>query len=109
MKNVEIVGKVVRTKDYIYIVDKNEDTLMSIAYINFGFEPEDGSEIKFTIDVEEEKEETVPVTLSTIKRKCGWNRYCDVTGGNHYMLNEHSVEDTEIFQVKVSHANELGL
>src|SRR5574343_1092677 len=55
------------------------------------------------------EEETIPVTLFTIKKVCGWSEYCDVTGGNRYMLNEHSVPNSEIFHVKLSHAKKLGL
>ena len=55
------------------------------------------------------EEDTVPITLGQIKRKCGWSSYCDVTGGNHYMLNEWNPSDREIFDVKVSHAKKLKL
>ena len=55
---------------------------------------------------EEEKE--IPITLGMIRASCGWSRYCDVTGGNHYMLNEWSVNDNEIFRTKESHARKLG-
>ena len=57
----------------------------------------------------EEIQKTIPVTLATIKATCGWSEYCDVTGSNHYMLNEFSVDDTEIFYVKESHAKQLNL
>ena len=57
--------------------------------------------------IPEEKE--IPITLGHIKASCGWSRYCDITGKNHYMLNEWSVEDTEIFRTKESHAKELNL
>lgn len=53
--------------------------------------------------------ETVPITLGQIKAYCGWSRFCDITGGNHYMLNEWTVSDREIFDVKKSHAEELRL
>ena len=56
----------------------------------------------------EVEEETIPITLGLIKNTCGWSEYCDVTGGNHYMLKEWNVEDTEIFHVKKSHAKQLG-
>lgn len=56
-----------------------------------------------------EKEDTVPITLGLIKASCGWSKYCDVTGSNHYMLNEWDVSDKEIFDVKVSHAKKLRL
>jgi hypothetical protein len=55
---------------------------------------------------EEEKE--IPITLGMIRASCGWSRYCDVTGGNHYMLKEWSVDDNEIFRTKESHARKLG-
>ncbi len=57
----------------------------------------------------ESKEEEVPVTLATIKNTCGWKKYCDITGANHYMLNEWDVSDREILNVKLSHAKLLGL
>jgi len=58
----------------------------------------------------QEKEETVPVTFYAIKTKCGWSEYCDVTGGNHYAINEgYNPNDRCIFDVKISHARELGL
>ena len=65
--------------------------------------------IQDNFSAKEIKEETIPVTLFTIKNGCGWSEYCDVTGGNHYMLKEHSVPDSEIFNVKLSHAKKLGL
>lgn len=55
------------------------------------------------------EEETVPITLGHIKRTCGWSKFCDVTGGNHYMLKEWSVSDREVFDVKISHAKQLNL
>lgn len=54
-------------------------------------------------------EKTLPITLGMIKATCGWSKFCDVTDSNHYMLNEFSVSDNEIFHVKYSHAKELGL
>ena len=55
------------------------------------------------------EEETVPITLAQIKRTCGWSEFCDVTGSNHYMLKEWTVDDRTIFDVKISQAKELGL
>lgn len=54
-------------------------------------------------------EETIPITLGLIRNKCGWSDFCDVTGANHYMLNEFTVSDREIFDVKISHAKILNL
>ena len=63
----------------------------------------------FHKEKEEEEEERIPITLASIKAICGWSKYCDITGGNHWMMNEFSVEDSEIFYVKKSHAKELNL
>jgi hypothetical protein len=54
-------------------------------------------------------EKTVPITYGMIKNSCGWSRYCDVAGGNHYAVKEYGIGDREIFDVKISHAKELGL
>ena len=53
--------------------------------------------------------ETVPITYGQIKRTIGWSRFCDVTGGNHYAINEWGdYPDREIFDVEVEHAKILG-
>jgi hypothetical protein len=57
-----------------------------------------------------EDEETVPITFFQIMNGPGWSSYCDVTGGNHYAINEgYSPSDREIFDVKRKHARQLGL
>lgn len=53
-------------------------------------------------------EQTIPITLGFIKRKCGWSEYCEVTGANEWMLREWSVQDNVIFNVKITHAEKLG-
>ena len=55
------------------------------------------------------EEKTIPVTLGFIRATCGWSKYCDITEGNHYMLNEWSVEDTEVFHITRSQAQTLGI
>ena len=57
----------------------------------------------------EEKEEDLPFMLWFIKEKCGWSRWCDVTGSNHYMLNEYTIDDTDVFYCTRSQAETLGL
>ena len=53
---------------------------------------------------------TIPITFGLIKAKCGWSEFCDVTGGNHYAINEGWEPcDREIIDVKIKHAKELGL
>jgi len=54
------------------------------------------------------EEKTVPITLGCIKITCGWEKFCDVTGGNHWMIAEWTVSDSEIFHVKISDAKKLG-
>lgn len=45
-------------------------------------------------------EKTIPVTYAHIKATCGWNEFCDVTGGNHYAINEFGdYEDRHIFNI----------
>jgi len=75
----------------------------------FSGEPDEEEWIEKYTKEPEEEEETVPITLGMIKLTCGWSEYCDVVkGANPYMLSEWSVDDTEIFNVKVSDAKELG-
>lgn len=59
--------------------------------------------------LEVKNEKKIPITLHTILNTCGWTEYCDVTGGNHYMLREWSVSESEVFWVRESHAKELRL
>lgn len=52
----------------------------------------DDSEIDETIEYYISKnspkvvEEKIPITYGTIKNTCGWSKWCDVVGGNHYMV-----------------------
>ncbi len=75
---------------------------------NYFDAPLDEDEYIYSLSKVMEEEKTIPVTLGLIKATCGWMKFCDVTGSNHYMLNEWSVEDTEVFKIKESHAKELG-
>jgi hypothetical protein len=65
--------------------------------------------VSVVLDEKKEEEKTVPITLAIIKAICGWSKFCDVTGGNHYALKEFGISDREIFDVKESHAKELNL
>lgn len=54
--------------------------------------------------------EIIPITFGLIKAKCGWSEFCDVTGGNHYAINEGwNPSDRDIIDVKMVHAKKLGL
>lgn len=59
---------------------------------------------------EPKEEKDVPVLFYTIKNKIGWGKWCDVTGGNHWALNEgYSPSDNEVFYCTQSQAEELGI
>lgn len=61
------------------------------------------------IDQEIRDRECVPITYFQIKEGPGWSRYCDVTGGNHYALNEgFEPKDSEVFRIQRKHARKLG-
>lgn len=84
---------------------------------NLDYENNDSEDLKDEInillnevnEIEDEFEKTIPITLGFIKHKCGWSKFSDVTGHNPYMLNDWCVNDNEIFDVKISHAEKLGL
>jgi hypothetical protein len=106
---MKIIGTTIYDVDRLSILDEEGKIIISLADYNFEA-PVNGSEITITIEIKEKiNEETIPVTLATIKRKCGWVKFCEVTGSNEWMLNEHLVDDDEIFHVKVSHAEKLNL
>jgi hypothetical protein len=62
-----------------------------------------------TIDVEpEEEEKEIPITYGLIKATCGWSKWCDVTNGNHYAINEFGdYEDREVFYITETQAKQL--
>lgn len=56
------------------------------------------------------EEKTIPVTFSTLQRKLGWEKFCDVTGTDYYCKNEgYEIKDSEIFQISKSIVDEYGL
>jgi hypothetical protein len=55
------------------------------------------------------KEETIPITVGIIRKKCGWKKFCNVTGVNDSKINEFSISDRVILDVKISHAKILKL
>lgn len=57
--------------------------------------------------LKEEKE--IPITYGLIKATCGWSRFCDITGGNHYAVNEFGdYEANEVFYITESQAKQLN-
>lgn len=61
-------------------------------------------------DSEPEEEKDIPVLFFTIKNDIGWSEWCDITGGNHYALNEgYSPSLNEVFYCTKSQAEQLGI
>ena len=58
---------------------------------------------------DEVEEVKLSFPLWLIREKCGWSKWCDVTGNNHYMLNEYSVHNDTTFYCTRSQAEKLGL
>lgn len=59
---------------------------------------------------EEVEEENIPITYGLIRNTFGWPKFCDVTGGNHYMVNEWGhPDDSTIYKITISQAKELGI
>lgn len=55
----------------------------------------------------EEKE--IPITYGLIKATCGWGKWCDVTGGNHYTINEFGDYPlNEVFYITETQAKQLN-
>lgn len=58
---------------------------------------------------EKVEEKEIPITYGFIKATCGWSRFCDVTGGNHYAINEWGdFQDREVFYITESQAKQLN-
>jgi hypothetical protein len=54
-----------------------------------------------------EKEEIINVPYFWIKNNIGWYKFCDITGGNHYAINEFG-EPTWDLEVSISDAKKMG-
>lgn len=66
--------------------------------------------LEVVLDKSEEREENeIPITYGLIKATCGWSKFCDVTGKNHYAINEWGhYPDNEIFRIPESQAKKLN-
>ncbi len=72
-------------------------------------------EVDFATDIEEDcdcynyynQESVYTIPLVVINKVCGWEKFCEVTGTNEWCINEGYECDS--FDVKESHAKELGL
>jgi len=96
-----------------------EDFCLNEHYYNCGVydylsEKDNGHEIQSMVECElekrKQKEEVEPFTFSFLKRKLGWNLFCELTGTNVYCINEGSeINDSEIFYLKKSDVEKYGL
>lgn len=103
-------NKIYTEEDLRKLVEKIDDSYREVTRDNSnGWEIlEDFLKNGFKDEVEEEKD--IPVTFFQIKNNIGWSEWCDVTGGNHYALNEgYSPSDSEIFYCTRSQAIKLGI
>lgn len=72
--------------------------------------PLDEDEYIESLNPQAKEEKNIPVTFFQIKNNIGWSEWCDVTGGNHYALNEgYSPSDSEVFYCTKSQAIKLGI
>lgn len=56
-----------------------------------------------------EPDPLMSVPLWLIKEKCGWGRWCEVVGGNEWMLNEYLVAPNQTFDATKSQLSKLGI
>lgn len=55
-----------------------------------------------------EPERLLSVPLWQIKLKCGWIRWCEVVGGDEWMLSEYPIDENDIFHATESQLYKLG-
>lgn len=79
------------------------------ANYNYFDAPFDEDEwVKSYTEPVEEEEEKITVTYSMIKKTCGWSKFCDVTDGNHWAINEFGdFDDNHTFEVTKTQFNKL--
>lgn len=76
-----------------------------------------GSFIKEDVDIfidnlteKEVEEEIIGFTYSFLRRKLGWEEFCDVTGVDYYArMNGYEIEDNELFKLTTSQAKKYDL
>lgn len=71
-------------------------------------EPFDENEYIESLNPKVEHEETIPITYGMIKATCGWGKFCDVTGYNHYAIKEFGhPDDSTTYEIKKSEYDKL--
>lgn len=75
---------------------------------NYFDAPLDENEYIESLNPKTEEEKEILITYGLIKATCGWSKFCDVTDGNHYAINEFGgYEDREVFYITESQAKQL--
>ena len=71
--------------------------------------PLDEDEYIESLKQKPEEGKTIPITYGLIKATCGWSKWCDVTRGNHYSINEWGhYPDNEVFYITETQAKQLN-
>lgn len=71
--------------------------------------PLDEDEYIESLKQEPQEEKTIPITYGLIKATCGWSKWCDITGGNHYAINEWGdYPANEVFYITEAQAKKLN-
>jgi len=79
--------------------------VVPIFYAQFGDAEESFQILEFELDslTLEPKEITHPFTAYTLQMQLGWEKFCDLTGVDHYVKNSSfEIKDSEIFHIKES-------
>jgi hypothetical protein len=88
-------------RDILDEYEKRGATHLKLSYQDYG------NPIIELFEETEEEQQKIPITFYQIK-KVGWGRYCDVTGGNHYAINEgFNPKDSDIFYITEEQAKKL--
>jgi len=63
--------------------------------------------IESIFKIEEIIEDTIRVSYKNIRLSCGWYKFCDITGNNHYAVNDYGIDDSETFNIPLSQYKKL--
>lgn len=97
-----------------------EKDLRKLAeFIDDAYRPYTSNNIEGSVVVEDfleglysdrQDEEEITFSYSFLRRKLGWEEFCDLTGINRYAKAEgYEIKNTDTFQIKESKAVKFGL
>jgi hypothetical protein len=73
-------------------------------------EPLDFEDFIKTLYPIKDEEEKLSFTYSFLKRKLGWEKFCDLTGTSEWAINEGGeINDNEIYYFTISQAKKYNL